>query len=1225
MKRLLILVFLVAASALAAHAQSGTTLVTGVVKDLNNQAYSNCQMSANYVASPTATTVPLINGSTFPPVVPVFRCDGNGNFSATVIDNNLVSDGHTGTQTGQWQFQTCSAPGKYPGPPYCFPLTLVITGTTMDISIQMQAASVLLPASGGGGTGNLIGVGIPTPGQVGIFTDATHIQGVSATGSGVPVESTSPTISNPFFVGSPYTDSRSTGTICDNTTNSSTSVNNLVNGLPAAGGGSVYGCDSVLWTPPASYTNASIWQTLLLGGQATVKATLHLPYATELACENPRLHSAIVPFSDTPTCPVVDSPTSISPVILSDQGLNTISRVTVQPGFTGIGVQMSGSQTWLNDVWAQANNDTATPFVVRGGFGYHWRGGGAESADSGTGQPSILFDTPASGPEACNFIRLVSMQSTFFNNKGIHFTTECLTPTSPVNGIWLDHPFYENATESLVNFDLTNNSASGFEVYSPFISDAAMGAVGAVYSLTRSGNANAFGPSLTTMPSGQVFDLPPNDLHTMQAGAIVLGCNAPGQGANGCRTGLYGINNTLYLQVNTAGALSTFNGSGSGASMAAGGGLVVPIQPPFISVTPSTSGGSLATGTYYYMVVPVDSLGNEGLPSADWTAAVTGPTGSVSVALPFPNTYLGSISATTFHIYRDTKPLERSNGATYFTSTLASPFVDTGGAGTGGLPTQLTPRPDLEAGTTFLNPIGPSYSGMSGCFGFGTQSCSGMAGDVTIAHNLTVTGTCTGGCSSAFTGGLGTSYQDVPEIAPPGNPTGINDRLFLNNSTHVLNCLTSSGGNCLTSGGTITGATFTGGIVSVSGSPTLSFSVAGTSGGIPCFTSTTNWASSALFNVNRVLLGGGAGACPTQTANDATATHVLINSTPPAFGAITGAMLPAINLATSGGGGVTGSLPFAQVSGTLSTAQTPLTTANDLMSVSGGGALNRVATGGIHTLLHGTNLWSAIDLAADVTGALPVSGMNFNGNMIPSAVNTVTLGSTAVPFVNLFLGTVANQSAGFVTSGLSANRLFTFPDKAGTFAMTSDVSAPAFMSSAAANDYPCWNGSALIDCTPGVPANTQSSSTYTIVTGDRGNWVKRTNTSAGTDTLPQAGTTGFANAFFFTYSIFGTAAATLAPTTSTITVNGASGSTLPLNAGDTAFVESDNTNYNAVVVRGNMPQAFSKLLTCSAALEGATAAVTDSTTNTWGATITGGSTNHVHAYCDGTNWTVEGK
>lgn len=54
-------------------------------------------------------------------------------------------------------------------------------------------------------------------------------------------------------------------------------------------------------------------------------------------------------------------------------------------------------------------------------------------------------------------------------------------------------------------------------------------------------------------------------------------------------------------------------------------------------------------------------------------------------------------------------------------------------------------------------------------------------------------------------------------------------------------------------------------------------------------------------------------------------------------------------------------------------------------------------------------------------------------------------------------------------------------------------------------------------------------------------------------------------------------------------------------------------------------QAFSGLPACGTSSEGALAGVTDSTTVTWGATITGGGSNHVLGYCDGTNWTVAAK
>jgi hypothetical protein len=58
------------------------------------------------------------------------------------------------------------------------------------------------------------------------------------------------------------------------------------------------------------------------------------------------------------------------------------------------------------------------------------------------------------------------------------------------------------------------------------------------------------------------------------------------------------------------------------------------------------------------------------------------------------------------------------------------------------------------------------------------------------------------------------------------------------------------------------------------------------------------------------------------------------------------------------------------------------------------------------------------------------------------------------------------------------------------------------------------------------------------------------------------------------------------------------------------------------------PQIFSNLTTyeaCASGTKGRTAVVTDSTTNTWGATISGSGSDVVFAFCDGSNWTVMGK
>lgn len=96
-------------------------------------------------------------------------------------------------------------------------------------------------------------------------------------------------------------------------------------------------------------------------------------------------------------------------------------------------------------------------------------------------------------------------------------------------------------------------------------------------------------------------------------------------------------------------------------------------------------------------------------------------------------------------------------------------------------------------------------------------------------------------------------------------------------------------------GGTVTSVaqTFTGGLISVAGSPvtttgTLALTVAGTSGGIPYFSGATTWASSAALTANAIVLGGGAGSAPAVLASLGTTTTVLHGNAAgaPTFGAV---------------------------------------------------------------------------------------------------------------------------------------------------------------------------------------------------------------------------------------------------------------------------------------------------------------------------------------------------
>lgn len=70
-------------------------------------------------------------------------------------------------------------------------------------------------------------------------------------------------------------------------------------------------------------------------------------------------------------------------------------------------------------------------------------------------------------------------------------------------------------------------------------------------------------------------------------------------------------------------------------------------------------------------------------------------------------------------------------------------------------------------------------------------------------------------------------------------------------------------GSAVGSAGTVTSVGWTGGIVSVgTATTTPAFTIAGTSGGIPYFSSGTTWATSAALAANSIVIGGGAGVAP---------------------------------------------------------------------------------------------------------------------------------------------------------------------------------------------------------------------------------------------------------------------------------------------------------------------------------------------------------------------------
>ena len=283
--------------------------------------------------------------------------------------------------------------------------------------------------------------------------------------------------------------------------------------------------------------------------------------------------------------------------------------------------------------------------------------------------------------------------------------------------------------------------------------------------------------------------------------------------------------------------------------------------------------------------------------------------------------------------------------------------------------------------------------------------------------------------------------------------------------------------------GTVTSVsqTFTGGLISVAGSPvtssgTLALTVAGTSGGIPYFSSGSAWASSGVLASNAIVVGGGAGASPaTVTTNSTVLT--AIGSAPTGSGNIVLSTAPTF----------TTSITSPLVLGGTSTSQT-LT----LQSTSGVGATDSVvikvgnngATTALTAASNGTvtigtlNLTNALGTAYGGTGLTSFSAANnaiYSTSSAALTAGTLPVAAGGTNISSYTTGGLLYASASTTLSQLAAVATGQVLASAGTGTAPAYTATPTLTSLTAASHY----GGTTSSSTLTLQSTTANSGTFT--------------------------------------------------------------------------------------------------------------------------------------------------
>jgi len=441
------------------------------------------------------------------------------------------------------------------------------------------------------------------------------------------------------------------------------------------------------------------------------------------------------------------------------------------------------------------------------------------------------------------------------------------------------------------------------------------------------------------------------------------------------------------------------------------------------------------------------------------------------------------------------------------------------------------------SGTTLLG------SGDLGLIGatYGGTGVNNGSNTITVAGNLTHAG--------AFTQSF-TATANTAVTLPAGATASANNLLssatavgIVTGTPSLTTYLRGDGTWASITGGlgtvTSVGQTFTGGLISVSGSPittsgTLALTVAGTSGGIPYFSSGTAWATSAALAANAIVLGGGAGVAPATTT---TGTGVVT-----ALG---------VNTGTAGAFVVNGGVLGTPSSGTVT-------------NLTGTASININGTVGATTA--NTGAFTTVSATGVITSTLATGTAPFTvasttqvANLNAATAGTATSATSATNLAGGAVGYLPYQSAAattlFVTGNTTTTPQFLTSTGTGTVAQ-----APTLTSSTG-------TGSVVLATSPTLVTPALGTPSAIVLTNASGTASININGTVGATTANTGAFTTFSANSTVTLSGTTTNIAATSQTSGTITIGGTAG-TGALTFGSSTASQTTNLA-NGVTATGN--------------------------------------------------------